>query len=53
MGEKKRWEKKKVEEKKRWRSVNIAVMRWIALTRESVTAGVSGRIDKGTEKDLR
>ena len=31
--------------------VNIVVM-WIVLTRESVTAGVSGRIDKGTEKRL-
>ena len=27
-------------------------MMWIVLTRESVTAGVSGRIDKGTEKKL-
>ena len=25
---------------------------WIVLTRESVTAGVSGRVDKGTEKRL-
>ena len=33
------------------KSVNIVVM-WIVLTRESVTAGVSGRVDKGTEKRL-
>ena len=31
--------------------VNIVVM-WIVLIREKVTAGVSGRIDKGTEKRL-
>ena len=31
--------------------VNIVVM-WIVLIRENVTAGVSGRIDKGTEKRL-
>ena len=30
---------------------NIVVM-WIVLIRENVTAGVSGRIDKGTEKRL-
>ena len=32
-------------------SDNIVVM-WIVLIRENVTAGVSGRIDKGTEKRL-
>ena len=31
--------------------VNIVVM-WIVLTRESVTAGVSGSVDKRTEKRL-
>ena len=31
--------------------VNIVVM-WIVLIRENVTASVSGRIDKGTEKRL-
>ena len=29
---------------------NIVVM-WIVLIRENVTAGVSGRIDKGTEEE--
>ena len=32
--------------------VNSIVVMWIVFIRENVTAGVSGRIDKGTEKRL-
>ena len=52
--EEKNWKKhleKKNLEKKNLENDNIVVM-WIVLIRENVTAGVSGRIDKGTEERL-